>query len=175
MAIGQFKTRRNPDTGQIEKVPEAEQSTPPQADEGQPPQPEMSQFISDFLTSGDAGEGPPDPERRPPVIQPATPGQGGRPKSPPIPPPPGGSFTGLGKLAGKATPIGVAATAVKTAISAVAPPEPGLIGAPSGGKAKQGDEDTTLLKQLLAVQEQAFRLGTPVKGAVTTTAANSRR
>ena len=173
---GQYKTRRNPDTGRLEKVPEAEQGSLRAADEGiapPPPAVTVTQQDADFVNAG--SEPPPLPDAAEPPPLP--------PKAPPVQPPPlppaeeeeedsgaGGAAQGA-MMGSKAGPWGaVIGGAVGFAAGRKGKPAP--IGTPEGGAVAGQSDDT--LRELLAVQQGIARMGSPIKDAITTNAATSR-
>lgn len=177
---GQFNTRRNPDTGRLEKVPEAERGALQAAAQGITPPPPAAGSVTqqdvDFVNGG----------QEPPPLPEATPGQ-----EPPPLPPIGDAFdrekaeaarpstlaasgvASAGVSAGRI--LGPAAAAVGAGLSFAA--SQSLKQAPVGsleGGGQTGGGDREVLRQLLAVQRGIARVGSPIKDAITTKSAGSR-
>ncbi len=177
---GQFKIRRNPDTGRIESIPEAEQGALRAAAEGiESPSPaagSVTQQDVDFVGQGSTPEPPTEPGAEPPPLP---------PQAPPVQPPPiqqpDQDFTGQGGAAGASAgsilgPAGaVAGAAIGTGLGFAASQsfKKSPIGSLEGsGQTGGGDQD--VLRQLLEVQRGIARVGSPIKGAITTRSAGAR-
>jgi len=175
---GQFTTRRNPDTGRIERIPEAEQGALRAAAEGiAPPPGAVTQRDMDFVN---AGEGPPPlpgvSQSEPPPLP---------PQAPPVQPPPLPEDEDTESAAGRAAgtiasgslggPIAAGAAALTAGVSFAA--NQSLRKAPIGsfeGSGQTGGGDQEVLQQLLAVQRGIARVGAPVKNLVQTNPNGSR-
>ena len=162
---GQFKTRRNPDTGRLERIPEEERlelmreaaAAVPAADP-RPEPTEQDQRDAEFLDEARA-EVPPEAEPVPEIDTGAeeaaeTAGQA--------------AGAAVGGKAGAA--VGGAAAAFLA--SKLTQRQPSPIGTLEGGApSRTGNDD---LAELLRVTKEIARAGTPIKNAITTTATDSR-
>ena len=135
--------------------------------------------------NGGAAQGPPPLPRDRDERGRFLPNQGGA-QAPPVqplstPPEPDQDFTGQGAAAGGAAGglLGPAGAAVGAAVGAGA----GFIASQSfkkspigslEGTGQTGGGDQDVLRQLLAVQRGIARVGSPIKGAITTTSAGAR-
>ncbi len=179
---GQSKTRRNPDTGRIERIPEAEQGALRAAAEGIAPPPPaarpgaITQRDMDFQAENGGQEPPPLPQQGPPVQPPPLPPQAPPVQPPPLPPAEEGS-SGLGEAVQGARTGGrfggVPGAVAGAAVGFVAGKKqrPQVIGTPEGAVTGSGDDT---LRELLEVQKQIARTGSPIKGAITTNPINSK-
>jgi len=179
---GQYNTIRDEATGKLRKTTPEEVERfkfsditppPPAAKPGA-----LTQADVDFVQANNQeAEPPPLPSAAPPPLP---------PKAPPVQPPPlppaapdtqeedtgaGAAASGasVGRVLGPAGMVAGAAVGYAASQSLTKSPIGSLEGR---GQMGGGDQDT--LKQLLFVQQQAFRIGTPIKGAVATNPANSR-
>ncbi len=181
MAEPQFKIRRNETTGRIESVPEEEQATLRAEHEAVKPAKRpgaLTQTDRDFIAANTEQEPPtlspapplPEPTRRPAIVGQAI------PEPPAVPGAATAEAAATGAAAGGvvggagAAAIFLATQAVSTAASKKGDP----IGTLTGGQsATSEDEATRTLRELLSVQQQIQREGSPVKGAVETIAKDS--
>ncbi len=172
MPVGQFKIRRNPATGRIEKIPEEEQQALV-AEATARESPQEDPFIAERREAPVAEE----PVRIPPVLpQEAAPPEAAAEEEPGVGAAEvGGIGAGIGGLLG-GPPGAAAGAAIGGAVgflaSKVAQPTSRPIGTLEGGTGTQ-QSDRTLL-ELLAVTKEVARIGTPIKGAIKTVAAGSR-
>ena len=154
---GQRKTRRNPDTGRLEKILPGDPDATPPLPEGPPPLPEAEDpFIKEFREKGE-------PPPLPPDVVPDT----GAEEQEAVGAAIGGASAGA-RVAGAA---GAVAGGVGAFLLSQSRPEP--IGSLEGAGATQADAGTEI-KELLAVTKQYARQGLPIKDKVKTVAANSR-
>lgn len=177
---GQFNTRRNPDTGRLEKIPEDE-STELQAAAGSASG--VTQEDTDFMARNAESEPPP-----PPPVQPLPIAVGDA------------EGEAIGEAAEAASTVGSATATgaglgsslgpLGTLIGAAGGAAAGVVGAGlgfvagsqrdkpiaslEGGSAGGNDETAATLKALLDVQRGIARVGAPIKNFVKTTAAGSR-
>ncbi len=154
----QFTTRRNPDTGRIEKIPEAEQEAPLLTDPEPETNPQQDAADAAFMARhvDDAPEEAPD-------------------SGEPMEAPESGAADAVQGAAMGARVAGVAGAAVGAVggflASKLAKPSPiGTLEGPAGAQETSGSD----LAELLAVTKQIARVGTPLKNAVNTKAQGSR-
>ena len=157
---GQHKTRRNPDTGRLEKIlPGDPDATPPLPAAEPPPLP----AIGDFIKEGTTQEAALEPE--------------------PVAPPEGAAeATVKGGVAGAQSgriggPAGMAAGAVIGAgagflLSQVQ--QSSVVGTLEGESGTAGGEEIQALKTLVELQQKLASTGMQVKESITTTAVGSK-
>lgn len=175
---GQFKIRRNAETGRIESIPEAEQGALRAAAQGiEPPSPAAGTVTQQDIDFVDGPGGLMQSEAgAPPVQPPPLP-----PKAPPVQPPvipvaeTAEAATAGAATAGVAGGAGAAAILLATqAVSTAASKKGDPIGTLEGKTVTQTDEGTRTLQELLNVTKQIEREGSPIKGAVSTIAQESK-
>jgi len=156
MATPQFTTRRGAG-GRLETIPEAEQAELRAAWEAKQAKPTAADFIQ---------QGPEEVSPLPePSPQPAPPQQEGGDEET------AAAASGIGGLIGG--PAGAVVGGIAGfAASKLTQPSNRPIGTLEGTSVRQGGDDT--LRQLLEVQREIARIGSPIKGAVDTVASNSR-
>ena len=143
---------------------------PPPLPEEPPPLPEADPFLSDWMQQ-EGAEPPPLPPAQPPPLPPAQP-----PESTGAESAASGAAAGAQRGAGFG-PVGMAAGAVLGGAAGFLMAEsqkPQLVGSFEGGTTSQPDQSVHYLKELLGVQKNIFRMGAPIKDAITTKATGSR-
>ena len=164
---GQYKTRRNPDTGRIEKIPEEERAAMIEADEEQAardklflasaePEPEEAEEADIAIPGGAIGKAPDLPPKEEAAKEAAASAARGAAT--------GSMFGPMGVAAGAA--IGVGAAAVRSEMK-----KHQYAGSLEVG---QGTTENRDLNELLAVTKQIARIGTPIKNTIITQPAGSR-
>lgn len=162
---GQFKTRRNPDTGRLEKVPVEEQAELQQEAARQVPLADPQEARdAEFMEQAKGGMEPPgeapaqlDEPQEETGVEEVAEGVGAKAG--------GAAFGPVGAAVG-----GAAAAFITQKLMAGANRP---IGAPASGGTVQGQEGRDIA-DLLAVTQEIARAGTPIRDAITTTAAGSR-
>ncbi len=153
MPVGQFKTRRNPETGRVESIPPEEAA-----------QLEAEARLTDADASFLQQHREEEPAEEAPIEEEAAEAEGAGAETTAA-----GGFAGLG-IGG---PMGAAAgTAAGFLLAQATKSRPSPIGTLEGGRATAPSDRT--LQELLDVTKTIARLGTPIKGEVTTKAAGSR-
>jgi hypothetical protein len=168
---GQFKTRRNPDTGRLESIPEEERAaliaaTPPELPE------EGRGFVETQRAMMDGEEPPPLPPE--PAPTPAAP-DGEEEAAEAV----GAAVEGAATGASVGSAFGPVGTGVGAAVGAAAGFVTSLqrdkpVGTLSGGAATSRDDSERTLRELLRVQQGIAKAGAPIKDAITTKATGSR-
>ncbi len=155
MPVGQFKTRRNPETGQLESIPPEEaaqleaEATLTQAD---------ASFLQQHREEEPAEEAP--MEEEPAEAE----GVGAA-----------GAAAGAAAAFGIGGPAGaVFGGAAGFLMSQATKSKPRPIGTLEGGQGAESEDIGRNIRTLLEVQQTIARIGSPIKGLVTTKAAGSR-
>ncbi len=179
MPEGQINTIRDEATGQLRTTTAEEKErfgfsniTPPPPAAGA-----VTQRDVDFVGQGSEVEPPPLPPAEPGAQPPPLP-----PQAPPVQPPPlppaqpqeaGGQVESAiaGAEAGSRFGPAGALLGVGAGLAAGKLSEPSPIGTLEGGASR---DDSNTLRELLAVQQQIARTGSPIKDAITTNPAGSR-
>ncbi len=165
MPIGQFKTRRNEETGRVESIPEEErqdlltEAGVPELPAAAEPPPLPDPFIT---AAKESMQGEPVPGEAEPTEEEGPAG--------------GGVLGKVGRVAGSVVggPAGAAlGGAAGFLLGQAIQKKPTPIGTLEGRNVAQTDDSDTL-RQLLAVQQKIARAGTPIKDAIQTQAAGSR-
>ena len=156
MPAGQFKTRRNPETGQLESIPEPESA---RLEASAAVAESDAAFLQDFMDRDTEDPLPPDEAEEMPDVD------------------PGVDKAVAGAVAGAkvgGVPGAVLGGAVGFLLAQAQKTRPRPIGTLEGGQVSGEDDIGRNIRTLLDVQQRIAKIGTPIKDAVTTQPANSR-